>query len=294
VYSQGREARFATLFRESAALTMCQDWLTQLYSRSIDPSNPQREQAQRDLQTVRQVIDDLLPGEVRVEKIDTTNVYFRTIGGSTVPVPDLSDGYRSFLSLAIDVLRHVVESNTDFSPLVRPKQDGVEVLIEGAVLIDEADVHLHPLWQRSIGFQLRRAFPKLQFIVTSHSPFVAQAATEDGLIVLRPGEGGQVEAVRPVKSVKGWRADQILTSPLFGLSGTRDQETEQMIDEHSRLVARREWEQLSPDEQAQLIRLETELSERVTSPGETLEERERLAGMMKYVDRTLQHIRDGQ
>ena len=57
----------------------------------------------------------------------------------------------------------------------------------------------------------------MQFIVTSHSPFVAQAASDGGLIVLQPsGPDGAVEAHRPVESVKGWRADQILTSPLFG------------------------------------------------------------------------------
>ena len=290
VYSQGTEARFATLFRESAALTMCQDWLTQLYSRSIDPSNPLKEQSQRDVETVRKVIDLLLPGEVRIEKIDTTMVYFRTIGGAVVPVPDLSDGYRSFLSLAIDMLRHIVESKVDLSSLVQTTPNGVQVTVEGVVLIDEADAHLHPLWQRSIGFELRRVFPKIQFIVTTHSPFVAQAATDGGLIVLRPGAGGKVEAVRPVDSVKGWRADQILTSPLFGLTGTRDEETERLIGEHADLAAKREWHQMSGEEQARLAHLEGELAQRVTAPGESLEERTRQEGMMKYVDQTLQLI----
>ena len=42
-----------------------------------------------------------------------------------------------------------------------------------------------PIWQREIGFLLRQSFPRMQFIVTSHSPFVAQAASDGGLIVLR-------------------------------------------------------------------------------------------------------------
>jgi hypothetical protein len=134
----------------------------------------------------------------------------------------------------------------------------------------------------------------MQFIVTSHSPFVAQAATDDGLIVLRPGESGQVGAIRPVTSVKGWRADQILTSPLFGLTGTRDQETEAMISEHRDLAARRQWEQLSADDQSRLTQLEAELSQRMTSPGESMKERERFDGMMDYVEQTLQHLGDGK
>ncbi len=293
VYSQGREARFATLFRESAALTQCQDWLTQLYSRSIDPNNPQREQTGRDLDVVRQVIDGLLPGGVSIERIDTTNVYFRTVGGATVPVPDLSDGYRSFLSLVIDMLRHLQESGTELSVLARRTTKGTQVLVEGVVLIDEADVHLHPTWQRSIGFKLRHAFPRIQFIVTSHSPFVAQAAEADGLIVLRPEEGSRVGAIRPERTVRGWRVDEILTSPLFGLTGTRDEETEQMIQEQSDLVARREWQQLSVEDQRRLTALETELSHRLTSPGESVEERERTAGMKNYVERTLKRIGEG-
>ena len=45
IYSQGAEARFATLFRESAALTMCQDWLTQLYSRPSIQTTPGKKKA---------------------------------------------------------------------------------------------------------------------------------------------------------------------------------------------------------------------------------------------------------
>jgi predicted ATP-binding protein involved in virulence len=290
VYSQGVEARFATLFRESAALTMCQDWLTQLYSRSIDPSNAQKDQSRQDFETVRKVIDHLLPGDVRVEKIDTTMVYFRTIGGAVVPVPDLSDGYRSFLALAVDMLRHVVEANLDLSSLVQTTAEGVQVTVAGIVLIDEADAHLHPLWQRSIGFQLRRVFPRIQFIVTTHSPFVAQAATDDGLLVLRPGDTGRVGVVRPLQTVKGWRADQILTSPLFGLSGTRDLDTERLLREQRDLAAKREWDHMSEAEQQRLAQLEDELARRVTAPGESLEERTRQEEMRRYVEKTLQRI----
>lgn len=290
VYSSGAEARFATLFRESAALTMCQDWLTQLYSRSIDPSNPEKQRSAEVFEIVREVIDRLLPGTVRIEKIDTTTVYFHTIGGAVVPVPDLSDGYRSFLALAVDILRHIVESSDNLSALVQGRSEGVQITVEGVVLIDEADAHLHPLWQRSIGFELRRVFPRIQFIVTTHSPFVAQAATDNGLIVLRPGESGRVEAIRPVETVKGWRADQILTSPLFDLTGTRDQETEELISEHADLVAKREWNQLSGADQKRLTRLEGQLSERITAPGESLEERNRQEEMMKFVDQTLQAV----
>src|SRR5712671_2638426 len=51
-----------------------------------------------------------------------------------------------------------------------------ESLAPGVVLIDEVDAHLHPTWQRRIGLWLREHFPKMQFIVTTHSPLICQAA----------------------------------------------------------------------------------------------------------------------
>ena len=128
----------------------------------------------------------------------------------------------------------------------------------------------------------------MQFIVTTHSPFVAQAATDNGLIVLRAGTSGRVEAVQQDESVKGWRVDQILTSPLFGLTGTRDEETEQLIREQADLVAKREWDQMSSEDQTRLAHLEDELAKRVTAPGESLEERRRQEEVMKYVEQTMQ------
>lgn len=44
-------------------------------------------------------------------------------------------------------------------------------------MIDEVDAHLHPTWQQHIGFWLTKRFPEMQFIVTTHSPLICQAAT---------------------------------------------------------------------------------------------------------------------
>jgi len=48
--------------------------------------------------------------------------------------------------------------------------------VPGVVLIDEIDAHLHPTWQRRIGIWFREHFPHIQFIVTTHSPLICQAA----------------------------------------------------------------------------------------------------------------------
>jgi hypothetical protein len=54
----------------------------------------------------------------------------------------------------------------------------------GVVLIDELDVHLHPKWQRGVVETLRNLFPRLQFIGTTHSPFIVQSLRADELINL--------------------------------------------------------------------------------------------------------------
>lgn len=78
---------------------------------------------------------------------------------------ELSDGFHVFMSLVGDIARRAVILNS---------QDGADapLLIEGIVLVDEIDLHLHPQWQRIVLAGLRAAFPKLQFIVTTHSPQV--------------------------------------------------------------------------------------------------------------------------
>ena len=94
----------------------------------------------------------------------------------------------------------------------------------GVVLIDEIDAHLHPEWQREIGFWLKRHFPNIQFIVTSHSPLICQAADPNGLFVLpEPGSDEPARALTPeeYQEVISSRPDTILRSAAFGLQNTR-------------------------------------------------------------------------
>ena len=78
----------------------------------------------------------------------------------------------------------------------------------GIVIIDELDVHLHPEWQLTIRSALRTVFPKLQFIVTTHSPHLI-ATVEPGELIILPGTR-EVD-VRPTdQTYSGWNTDQIL------------------------------------------------------------------------------------
>ena len=85
--------------------------------------------------------------------------------GHTAPWSELSDGYHVFIALVADIARRAVMLN-EFDGAEAPKH------VEGVVLIDEIDLHLHPRWQREALPRLRDVFPKLQLIVTTHSPQV--------------------------------------------------------------------------------------------------------------------------
>jgi len=80
----------------------------------------------------------------------------------------LSDGQQRLFSIVADIARQ----------LSLRTQSGRINEIEAIVLIDEIDVHLHPMWQRRIVPALEDLFPACQFIATTHSPFIVQATQE--------------------------------------------------------------------------------------------------------------------
>jgi predicted ATP-binding protein involved in virulence len=89
--------------------------------------------------------------------------------GHAAPWQELSDGFHVYLALVADIARRAVVLN---------EIDGAEApaRVEGVVLIDEIDLHLHPKWQRVALAGLRKAFPRLQLIVSTHSPQVLSSA----------------------------------------------------------------------------------------------------------------------
>jgi predicted ATP-binding protein involved in virulence len=94
----------------------------------------------------------------------------------------LSDGYRNAISLAADIAYRCIQLNPFLGE--RAVLDS-----EGIVLIDEIDMHLHPNWQRHFISDLKKAFPKIQFVATTHSFTVVQSLKKTELINLDEIEG---------------------------------------------------------------------------------------------------------
>lgn len=89
----------------------------------------------------------------------------------------LSDGYRNLIGMVADIAYRCIQLNPHLAATAVTDTPGV-------VLIDELDLHLHPNWQRTIVGDLKKAFPQLQFIATTHSPFIVQSLGEGELVNL--------------------------------------------------------------------------------------------------------------
>src|SRR5262249_6452698 len=105
------------------------------------------------------------------------------------------------------------------------------------VLVDEIDLHLHPRWQREVIGFLTERFPNTQFIVTSHSPLIVQAAADANIALLRR-EGDHVVIDNDPETLRGWRVDQILTSDLFGLPTARPPDEEKLLLRRKELLTK--------------------------------------------------------
>ncbi len=134
-----------------------------------------------------------------------------------LPFPALSDGYRSYVGLLGDLLCHLHEC----CPKGRPLTD-----MTGVVMVDDIDLHLHPQWQRVVVPKLARALPRLQFILTTHSPLVAGTVHAANVRVL----GGN-KVHRFSERLHGLSVDQILSSPYFGHTKPRSDESEKKLQE---------------------------------------------------------------
>ena len=101
--------------------------------------------------------------------------------GNTIPFEHLSDGLRTILGLFCDIARRAA--------ILNPHLDGeASEKVKGVVLIDELDLHLHPKWQRRVIEDLRKVFPNIQFICTTHSPFLIQSLRHSDELIMLDGE----------------------------------------------------------------------------------------------------------
>jgi len=101
--------------------------------------------------------------------------------------------------------------------------------IRGVVLIDELEQHLHPIWQQRILNLLKESFPKVQFIVTTHSPLVISGSNHTPIIILRNGH-----VLGKKENVGGWLVEDIYIE-IMGLSSSRNIQIRNLFEEYKKL-----------------------------------------------------------
>ena len=175
------------------------------------------------LEAVRQAISAVIEGYsgLRVRRVPERLVISK--GNEELVVSQLSDGEKVFIAMVGDLARRMAIANPQ---LPNPLES------EAVVMIDELELHLHPSWQRKIVSSLERAFPKCQFIGTTHSPQVLGHLRPESVWRLER-IGSEVKIFRP-GSTLGRESSRILEDVME--VPARPEEFKEKIDELFRLI----------------------------------------------------------
>ncbi|WP_147126486.1 AAA family ATPase [Shimia ponticola] len=154
---------------------------------------------------------------------------------SRAPLDTLSSGFRTILALSCDMMRWHMERD-DFTSLRDAR---------GLCMIDEVEAHLHPRWKVSVMAGLRRAFPAMTFIVTTHDPLCIRGMQDGEVMVLQRQKRDTAQSGLPVyvdmltklPDVTKLTIEQLLTSDFFDLFDTTDEETSINIAEVASILA---------------------------------------------------------
>ncbi len=118
-----------------------------------------------------------------------------------VPMKNLSDGYKNTIGMIADIAYRMATLNPQLLSNVLTQTPGI-------ILIDEIDLHLHPVWQQRIIRDIQSIFPKVQLIVSTHAPSVISSVKRENMLVLT--EHGEAHTL-PVE-VYGKDANSILSA----------------------------------------------------------------------------------
>jgi hypothetical protein len=198
-----RYSRVAGLFEEGVTLVSLASWLPQL------KRTPRHKE-------IMLLLNRTLPRGTRFTgRFHKDQQPLFSDRGVELPFPALSDGYRAYIGLLGDILSHL----SDCCPKGRALTD-----LSGIVMVDDIDLHLHPQWQREVVPRLARAFPKLQFILTTHSPLVVGTVHAANVRVI-----GKHQVHEFSERLHGLSVDQILSSPYFDYTIPRTDESEKQL-----------------------------------------------------------------
>ncbi|MDM8552699.1 AAA family ATPase [Desulfobacterales bacterium HSG2] len=179
---------------------------------------------------IQRLINDVLDKaddkhKISLEAYNPDGFYFSTPSSpdELIPTEALSEGFKSTFVWLLDMIVRMVKADRDIEDLSE---------MRGIILLDEVDLHLHPTWQRRILPSLEKTFPNIQFIATTHSPFVAQSA--ERLIELELDETSNQVKVADKDAVSE-RSYNAIAREDFNIPSPFSHETEQEMNKFRKM-----------------------------------------------------------
>lgn len=172
-----------------------------------------------ELEAVRRAMIRMLPdgfSNPRTEIRPLRFVIDRTLPDgviTTFRISQLSDGYRVVLGLVMDLARRLAQANGAYASKLKKRTSVLD--LPAIALIDEVDLHLHPIWQQTILSDLMRTFPGTQFIVTTHSPQVLSTVRKENIRVIARDQYGNVAAMKPLGRTYGRPSGDVMHSVML-------------------------------------------------------------------------------
>ncbi|MBI4821159.1 MAG: AAA family ATPase [Deltaproteobacteria bacterium] len=226
-------AEVLSLFERPTSLVAAVEWLKDLDYQAIkEQETPSASGNPGTRRAIWNAVEQALCKLLQLERIEATggNIFVHHRAFGRLPLERLSDGYLTTAGWVVDLIARWVDGRRDLDEPVPPN---LLETMTGLVLIDEIDLHLHPVWQLNIIGDLRRLFPRLSFIVTTHNPLTLQGAKPGEVFVLRRNSNA-IELVQ--KDIQpGMDVDWALFE-LFGLESTFDADTRELLATHRQMV----------------------------------------------------------
>ena len=251
-----RLAPHLSAFGENVALSKSLRWLKDLQIRKLEKDT----EAEKIQSAVIDFINgaNLLPHGARIDGVTSEQVRIVDGFGSQVAVQEMSDGYRSILSMTFELMRLLFSAFGTETALHGIDIEAGAITLPGVVAIDEIDAHLHPGWQQLIGDWFVSRFPNMQFLVTTHSPIICRAARR-GSVWLLPTPGSEEQPRRVIgpdlnRLIDGNILDAYGTE-LFGEEVTRSAQSRAKLTKLAQLNRKRLRRALSSSEQRELEQL---------------------------------------
>ncbi len=176
----------------------------------------QKRQKVTGLTVVYDAITEMIPGATDCHYSPEFSELVVEFGDRAFPYSDLSDGQRNIISLAGDLAMRCAQLNQHLGEDAARKSPGI-------VLVDEVDANIHPGWQKTLLPNLLKYFENIQFVVTSHSPFILQSLEQGKIINLDHTENPEQDA-----ELWGRGVEDIVTE-VMGVDTARSEQYQKML-----------------------------------------------------------------